>query len=120
MLISTRDFFISDEQMGNVNTIPVVSQAKSLVQVVTGDPDGAAETQEKFFHECIGVSQVGAHFQSFKYTCLFSVTSLVYLATGDTEKAGETQVRCGKQLSNFADGVPVVGHVKGNEVLNLA
>ncbi|EFP02403.1 hypothetical protein CRE_01018 [Caenorhabditis remanei] len=45
--------------MGNVNTIPVVSQAKSLVQVVTGDPDGAAETQEKFFHECIGVSQVG-------------------------------------------------------------
>ncbi|CAL2036653.1 unnamed protein product [Caenorhabditis brenneri] len=84
--------------MGNVNTIPVVSQAKSLVQLATGDVDGAAETQEKFIHECVGVSQV---------------TSLVYLAAGEAEKAGETQVRCGKTLSNFADGVPVVGHAKG-------
>lgn len=84
--------------MGNVNTIPVVSQAKSIVQLATGDVDGAAETQEKFIHECVGVSQV---------------TSLVYLAAGEAEKAGETQVRCGKTLSNFADGVPVVGHAKG-------
>uniref|UniRef100_A0A1I7T3A4 EF-hand domain-containing protein n=1 Tax=Caenorhabditis tropicalis TaxID=1561998 RepID=A0A1I7T3A4_9PELO len=84
--------------MGNVNTIPVVSQTKSLVQLATGDKDGAAETQEKFLHECIGVSQV---------------TSAVYLLAGETEKAGETQIRCGKTLSNFADGVPVVGHVKG-------
>lgn len=84
--------------MGNVNTIPVVSQAKSAVQAACGDTRGARETQEKFLHECVGVSQV---------------TSLVYLAKGDTEKAEQTQVRCGKTLSNFADGVPVVGHVKG-------
>ncbi|CAP21494.1 Protein CBG25024 [Caenorhabditis briggsae] len=84
--------------MGNVNTIPVVSQAKSVVQLVTGDVDGAAATQEKFLHECVGVSQV---------------TSLVYLAAGEPEKAGDTQIRCVKNVSNFADGVPGVGHVKG-------
>ena len=34
--------------MGNIDSIPVVSQAKSLVQVVSGDDNGAKRTQENF------------------------------------------------------------------------
>lgn len=44
--------------MGGVNSIPVVSQAKSGVQLVFGDTDGAAETQKDFLQQCPGVSQV--------------------------------------------------------------
>lgn len=36
-----------------------------------------------------------------------------YLLTGNTKDAIETQKRCGKGLLNAADGIPVVGHVKG-------
>lgn len=84
--------------MGNTNTIPVVSQIKSTVQLITGDVHGAAETQEKFFHEGIGVSQL---------------TAGVYLLTGDDKKAGETFDRGINTLSSTADGIPVVGHFKG-------
>ena len=34
--------------MGNIDSIPVVSQAKSLVQVIGGDERGALKTQENF------------------------------------------------------------------------
>ena len=34
--------------MGNTDSIPVISQVKSLVQVASGDPYGAKRTQEKF------------------------------------------------------------------------
>ena len=44
--------------MGSVNSIPVVSQVKSGVQLAFGDKKGAAETQEQFLHECPVVSQV--------------------------------------------------------------
>jgi hypothetical protein len=43
--------------MGSVNSIPVVSQVKSGVQLVCGDKEGAEKTQEQFFHECPVVSQ---------------------------------------------------------------
>lgn len=44
--------------MGGVNSIPVVSQAKSGVQLICGDTDGATETQKDFFQQCPVVSQV--------------------------------------------------------------
>ena len=34
--------------MGNTDSIPVVSQVKSLVQVIGGDEKGALKTQENF------------------------------------------------------------------------
>ena len=33
--------------MGNTNSIPVISQVKSLVQVIGGDAEGAKKTQVK-------------------------------------------------------------------------
>lgn len=43
--------------MGNIDSIPVVSQVKSLVQVVSGDDNGAKSTQENFLRTGPIVSQ---------------------------------------------------------------
>ena len=85
--------------MGNVlDVCPVVSQVKSLVQVIGGDEEGARLTQENFSRQLPVVSQV---------------RSLVEVATGDVEAARETQRQFGEGMSDLADGIPVVGHVKG-------
>ena len=44
--------------MGNTDSIPVVSQTKSIVQAISGDTEGAARTQENFLKRCPVVSQV--------------------------------------------------------------
>ena len=44
--------------MGNTDSIPVVSQVKSLVQVIDGDAEGARRTQENFSKIAPVVSQV--------------------------------------------------------------
>ena len=84
--------------MPGTDWIPVVSQVKSLVQIVTGDVEGARQTQANFSRECPIVSQV---------------RSVVELASGDGEAAIETQSRCLTTMNDFVDGVPIVGHVKG-------
>ena len=84
--------------MGNADSIPVVSQAKSLVQVIGGDADGALRTQENFSRQCPVVSQT---------------RSLVEVSAGDPEAARKTQEEFGRGMSDFADRIPVVGHVKG-------
>ena len=43
----------------------------------------------------------------------FKVTSTVQLIAGDVDGAIETQKKCGNALLRTADGIPVVGHVKG-------
>ena len=43
--------------MGNADSIPVVSQVKSGVQLIGGDAEGAKRTQTNFVRECPGVSQ---------------------------------------------------------------
>ncbi|KAK6516011.1 hypothetical protein TWF281_004601 [Arthrobotrys megalospora] len=58
-----------------MTTLPFISQLKSLVQVVTGDLDGAKKTQEQFF-------------EAWKDHPL-------------------------ETLGDMADGIPVVGHIKG-------
>ncbi|KAH9522798.1 hypothetical protein DERF_006358 [Dermatophagoides farinae] len=78
--------------------IPVLSQMKSFVQVITGDVEGARQTQENFSRECPIVSQA---------------RSVVELASGNEEAAIETQSRCLTTMNDFVDGVPIVGHVKG-------
>ena len=84
--------------MGSVNSIPVVSQAKSAVQAVAGDTKGAKEPQRDFLDTCPVVSQ-GTSFYHWWYA--------------DNDAARETQVKFGRSTSDCANGVPVVGHIKG-------
>ena len=63
-------------RMGNTDSIPVVSQVKSLVQVIAGDEDGARKTQENFIRTGIVASQVRISFALFDssaafFTCTF-------------------------------------------------
>jgi hypothetical protein len=44
--------------MGNIDSVPIVSQTKSLVQVVGGDTKRARETQYNFIRGCPLVSQL--------------------------------------------------------------
>ena len=80
------------------DAVPVVSQLKSFVQWASGDSTGAKQTQENFSKRCILVSQA---------------RSAVEAICGDTEAARATQLEFVNEASNFADSVPVVGHVKG-------
>ena len=84
--------------MGNTDSLPVISQTKSLVQVIGGDAEGALRTQENFSRQCPLISQT---------------RSAVEAAYGDTEAARKTQIEFVKGVSDFVDGVPVVGHTKG-------
>ena len=84
--------------MGNADSVPVVSQTKSLVQAISGDTEGARRTQENFSRQCPIVSQT---------------RSLVEVSMGDPDAAAETQKQFVKGASDFADKLPVVGHIKG-------
>ncbi|CAC5364492.1 unnamed protein product [Mytilus coruscus] len=84
--------------MGNIDSIPLISQTKSLFQVMTGDVDGALQTAENFAETGIIGSQL---------------TSLVHIIDGNEEAARETQQKFGKSMESLADSIPVVGHIKG-------
>uniref|UniRef100_A0AC34FH74 Uncharacterized protein n=1 Tax=Panagrolaimus sp. ES5 TaxID=591445 RepID=A0AC34FH74_9BILA len=84
--------------MPGADWIPVVSQIKSIVQLCAGDEDGFRKTNENFVKECPIVSQV---------------TSVVQLIGGDADGALETQKKCLGTLNNVANGVPLIGHIKG-------
>jgi hypothetical protein len=81
-----------------MNWIPGVSQLKSVVQLVSGDIDGAKKTQQDFIQQCPVVSQV---------------TSIVQLVSGDESGALETQKKCLGTINSAANSIPGVGHVKG-------
>nr|XP_045588432.1 uncharacterized protein LOC123750362 [Procambarus clarkii] len=81
-----------------LDAFPGLSQIKSVVQLVTGDTEGAAATQQNFLKLCPGVSQV---------------TSVVQVISGDEEGAKETQKEFLKGVNDLVDSVPVVGHAKG-------
>ena len=84
--------------MPEMDAIPILSQLKSLVQVIGGDAEGARKTQENFSRQMPVVSQM---------------RSLVEVSMGDAEAALETQRQFGQGMSDLADAIPVVGHVKG-------
>lgn len=85
--------------MGNINAVPVVSQTKSLVQVISGDQPGALATQIDFSRQCPIVSQVNSAIQA---------------AMGDMEEAKKIQEEdFVNSMENLVDAVPVIGHVKG-------
>jgi len=47
----------------DLDGIPLASQGKSLVQVATGDKEGAQRTQDNFTKRCVGVSQLRSAFE---------------------------------------------------------
>lgn len=84
--------------MGNTDSIPVLSQIKSIVQVISGDAKAAKKTQENFRDTAPVVSQI---------------TSVVHAANGDHEAARNVQEKFAKGVESFVDGAPVIGHIKG-------
>ncbi|OQS05984.1 hypothetical protein THRCLA_20471 [Thraustotheca clavata] len=109
-----------------IDSVPLVSQAKSLFQAITGDLKGASQTQENFTKGCPVVSQVRAavedtilqnpeaasktrnHFISFSMDhCLFlsQAKSLVQVIQGDAKGALQTQ-------ENFTKGCAVVSQAR--------
>ncbi|KAL4509196.1 hypothetical protein ABPG72_018127 [Tetrahymena utriculariae] len=81
-----------------MDSIPFLTQCKSLFLAITGDTEGARQTQENFFNKAPIVSQ-------FK--------SAVQANRGDNEGALETQKQFLNGMDELADGIPVVGHAKG-------
>lgn len=81
--------------MGNIDSVPVVSQVKSLVQVIGGDARGAKRTQEKFARTAPIVSQVN---------------SLGHAIAGDAKGAKAIQVEFGNDAYALSKSLPIVGH----------
>eukprot|EP00092_Neocalanus_flemingeri_P038975 GFUD01042429.1.p1 GENE.GFUD01042429.1~~GFUD01042429.1.p1 ORF type:complete len:510 (+),score=178.90 GFUD01042429.1:68-1597(+) len=81
--------------MGNTDSIPVVSQVKSLVQVIAGDQEAARKTQENFIRTGIIASQVN---------------SAIAAANGDLEEARKIQEEFGKEAVNTLEVLPLIGH----------
>ncbi|KAK7083074.1 hypothetical protein SK128_014927 [Halocaridina rubra] len=81
-----------------MDSIPVLSQLKSGVQLIKGNREGAKETQVNFSKRCIGVSQ-------FRSAC--------ELLAGDNNAARETQKEFLESSYRTATSLPVVGHTIG-------
>eukprot|EP00918_Siedleckia_nematoides_P022843 GHVU01049170.1.p1 GENE.GHVU01049170.1~~GHVU01049170.1.p1 ORF type:complete len:193 (+),score=11.48 GHVU01049170.1:266-844(+) len=81
-----------------MDSVPVLSQLRSLYQYVRGDQPGALETQIGFSRKCMVVSQI---------------RSAVEWMKGDAETARETQVLFCKVWIATLDGSPGIGHLKG-------
>lgn len=77
--------------MGNVNSLPIVSQVKSLVQAISGDAAGAKKTQEDFLETGVIVSQV--------YSAGLAIN-------GDAEKAKKVQVSSEKRVNGSLTRFP--------------
>ncbi|CAK4067068.1 unnamed protein product [Aphanomyces euteiches] len=109
-----------------VDTVPLISQAKSIFQALVGDVKGAAQTQDNFTKGCPVVSQARSlvertilqdpdaasktqqHFFSFSLDhCigLSQAKSIVQAIRGDTEGALRTQ-------DNFTKGCAVISQAR--------
>ena len=78
--------------MGNENSVPILSQLKSLQEACAGDLQGARQTQEDFIRHCSVVSQLN---------------SLGQAIIGDHEEALRIQL----EFSEANQAVPVLGKV---------
>ncbi|KAF2355902.1 hypothetical protein FHG87_013345, partial [Trinorchestia longiramus] len=81
-----------------MDVIPVLSQAKSFIQWICRDPEGARQTQINFSRQCPVISQA---------------RSAVEAARGDREAARETQREFFFFVGSFVNGIPALGHIKG-------
>lgn len=92
-----------------VDWIPVVSQIKSLFQLIFGDARGALKTQDNFVSKC----PVVAHFVALEAYVLARVCSHPCVERDCIEFAkrclkGGTRTAC-----TIVDFVPLIGHIKG-------
>jgi len=82
--------------------VPGVSQTKSLIQVASGDIEGAKQTQRNFTNGCPIISQA---------------KSIHYFLKRNPQKAKEIQKtfirNAGTFLNEAMNSTPFVGHVKG-------
>ncbi|KAF2356990.1 hypothetical protein FHG87_012252 [Trinorchestia longiramus] len=81
-----------------MDPIPLFSQAKSFVQWICNDSEGAKQTQINFSQQCPVVSQMRSAVESVK---------------GDNRAALETQKQFGRFVGCVLNGIPIVGHAKG-------
>jgi hypothetical protein len=86
--------------MGNTDSVPIVSQAKSAVQFSMGDTPGARATQNNFF-------------MNNTFPILSQAASLGYAAAGNNEKALDLQAKFAEDMGTVIDSIPVAGHIKG-------
>lgn len=86
--------------MGNTDSIPVVSQAKSLTQFAFGDAAAARATQNNFLYN-----------NTFPVTS--QIASLGYAIAGDNDKALDLQKKFADDMVRIIDSIPVAGHIKG-------
>ena len=77
--------------MGNENSVPGLSQIKSLCQAMEGDMEGARQTQMDFIRRCPVVSQLN---------------SLGMAMVGDNDEALKIQ----HEFAEHNRGIPVLGH----------
>ena len=110
--------------MGNINTIPVLSQIKSLFVVIGGDEQGAREIQKEFARKGIIASQISSLVAAikddpkeakkiqeefaFEFPVADLIASEIFAIKGDKEKA-EKYAKEGATLS-IGKGIPIVGH----------
>ena len=78
--------------MGNENSVPLVSQFKSLTQAMNGDLEGARQTQIDFIRRAPVVSQLNSMGQAMM---------------GDNDEA----LRIQQEFAEHNQGVPVLGHM---------
>jgi len=86
--------------MGNTDSIPVVSQLKSLIQYASGDAAGALKTQESFAY-------------NNTFPVISQIASAGYAIGGDTERAKDLQIQFAKDMERVIASIPVAGHVEG-------
>ena len=114
------------QEMGNTDSIPVVSQVKSLVLVIAGQIEEAEEVQKKFVRTGIIASQInslrcsiaGDNAEALKIQEEFvediEIAPIIghgfsagYAIAGDMEKAEETAIKATKNTVVAAVGIIV-------------
>ena len=71
----------TEEKINFIDGVPLLSQLKSLIQVIKGDPEGAKKTQENFTMQAPWLSQGRSIYETL---------------SGDKEGAKKTADRFGK------------------------
>ncbi|ODM97158.1 DNA polymerase beta [Orchesella cincta] len=86
--------------MGNTDSVPVISQLKSLTQWSFGDAQAARTTQNNFIF-------------NNTFPVLSQITSLGYAIAGENGKALDLQKKFADDMQRIIDSIPVAGHIKG-------
>lgn len=91
---NAKRFFIRTGEVSD--TVPIIAQVKSVLQMLEGDKEGALETQKNFTRRCPLVSQLRKRAE---------------LVIGNREGAEQTLAEFTEHTWNKLDCLPVVGHL---------